>query len=84
VLTPLAGSLAAATGLPLKAVLMSEVLGFSNNLLPYQSPPLIVATQITDLPFRAVLKLTVALAAATVLVLLPADLLWWRALGWLR
>jgi hypothetical protein len=83
VMTPLAGSLAQATGLPLRAVLMSEVLGFANNVLPYQSPPLVVATQITDLSPRAVLKLTLALAAATMLLLLPADVAWWWALGWL-
>jgi di/tricarboxylate transporter len=83
VMTPIAAPLAAATALPLKTVLMSEVLGFSNVVLPYQSPPLVIATYVSDAPRAAVLKVSLVLAAATTLALLPADYLWWRALGWL-
>ncbi|HEY6098415.1 MAG TPA: hypothetical protein VIW03_03230 [Anaeromyxobacter sp.] len=83
VMTPLAGALATATGLPLETVLMSEALGFSNNVLPYQSPPLVVATHLTDLPARATTKLSLALFAATTLAILPLDFFWWRLLGWL-
>jgi hypothetical protein len=82
-MTPIAAPLAAATALPLKTVLMSEVLGFSNVVLPYQSPPLVIATYVSDAPRAAVLKVSLVLAAATTLALLPADYLWWRALGWL-
>ncbi len=81
VMTPLAGTLSAASGLPVRTVLMAEVLGFSTNLLPYQSPPLVVATQLTDLSLRATTKLSLALFAAAVALILPLDFLWWRLLG---
>jgi len=81
-LTPLAGKIAALTGLPLKSVLMSEVLGFSTTLLPYQSAPLVVAFELAGEPLGRGIKFCLALAAVTVFILLPLDLLWWRLLGW--
>lgn len=83
VMTPLAEALSGASGLPLRTVLMAEVLGFSNNLFPYQSPPLVVAAQLSSLPTRSVVALSLALGAVTMLVLFPLDYLWWRALGWM-
>jgi len=83
VMTPLAESLATSTGLPLRSVLMAEVLGFSNNALPYQSPPLVLATQLSDLPTRSATAVSLALFVVTTAILLPLDFLWWRLLGWL-
>jgi di/tricarboxylate transporter len=82
-LTPLAAKVAAMTGLPLKSVLMSEVLGFSTTLLPYQAPPLVVAFELGGEPIGKAIRFCLALAAVTVVVLLPLDLLWWHLLGWL-
>jgi hypothetical protein len=62
---------------------MAEVLGFSTNLLPYQSPPLVVAAQLGDLPSRKATAVSLALFAVTAVVLLPLDYLWWRLLGWI-
>jgi di/tricarboxylate transporter len=83
VLTPLADQMARASGLPLEAVLMSQVLGFSNPILPYESAPLVVAMQLGGERPAAAQKLCLLLATVTVLVLLPLDYLWWRLLGWL-
>ena len=84
VLTPLAGEMARASGLPLEAVLMSQVLGFSNPLLPYESAPLVVAIQLGGgAAFGPARTLCLWLAAVTILVLLPLDFLWWRLLGWI-
>jgi len=84
VLTPLAGEMARASGLPLEAVLMSQVLGFSNPLLPYESAPLVVAIQLGGgVAFGPARTLCLWLAAVTILVLLPLDFLWWRWLGWI-
>lgn len=81
-LTPLAAKAAALTGLPLKSVLMSEVLGFSTTLLPYQAAPLVVAFELGGEPLGRAIRFCLALAAVTLVVLLPLDLLWWRLLGW--
>ena len=83
VLTPLAGEMARASGLPIEAVLMSQVLGFSNPIFPYESAPLVVALQLGGEKLASALALCLRLAAITILVLLPLDFLWWRLLGWI-
>ncbi|WP_430398386.1 SLC13 family permease [Ferrovibrio sp.] len=83
IMTPMAEELARATGLPLASVLMSQVLGFSNILVPYQSPPLLLSTQLGRVPMAAATKLCLWLFAISSVVLIPLDLLWWRLLGWL-
>ena len=47
VLTPLADTLSKVTGMPIKAVLMTQVLAFSIPLIPYQLPPIIVGMQLS-------------------------------------
>ncbi|OAN48022.1 sodium:sulfate symporter [Paramagnetospirillum marisnigri] len=83
VLTPLAGEMAKASGLPIEAVVMSQVLGFSNPILPYQSAPLVVAMQLGGERLGPAQTLCLWLGAITIFVLLPLDFLWWRLLGWL-
>jgi di/tricarboxylate transporter len=83
ILVPLAGHLADATALPVEAVLMLTVVGYSTVILPYQAPPLIVAMQLGGVSIRQGNKLSLWLLAVTLLLLLPLDYLWWRLLGWL-
>ncbi|MGE5506013.1 MAG: SLC13 family permease [Actinomycetota bacterium] len=83
VLTPLADHMAQASGLPIETVLMTQVLGFSNPLLPYESAPLVVAMQLGGERLKPAQTLCLLLAVATVTVLLPLDFLWWRWLGWI-
>ena len=82
VLTPLAGKLAAASGLPLKTGLMTQVLGFSTTIFPYESAPL-VAMQLAGESLLPAMRLALALALVTVVLLFPLDFLWWRFLGWI-
>lgn len=79
--TPLAGQLADAMGLPVKTVLMTQVLAYSTVILPYQVPPVVVALQLAHVPTRNAIRAVLALAAVTLLILLPLDLLWWSLLG---
>ena len=83
VLTPMAPELAAASGFSLKAVLMTQVIGFSTVIFPYQVGPLIVAMQLSGEKLGYLLKITLPLALLTVLLVLPLDYLWWRLLGWI-
>ena len=83
VLTPLAGQMAQASGLPLESVLMSQVLGFSNPLLPYESAPLVVAMQLGGERLASAQKLCLILALATIIGLMPLNYLWWHLLGWI-
>jgi di/tricarboxylate transporter len=81
VMTPIAEQLAHASGLPLYTVLMLQVPVFSTVWLPYQSPPMMIAMQIGGVSLRDGGRLCFTLAVLTVLLILPLDLLWWRALG---
>ena len=79
--TPLAHTLAAASGVPLKTVLMVQVIGYSTTVLPYQAAPIVIALQLGGVSTRAASRLSLTLAAITFLVLVPLDYLWFRALG---
>jgi anion transporter len=81
VLTPLAGDLAEQTQLSVQAVIMTQVIGFSTILFPYQSGPLIVGMQLAKEPLMKLMKVTIPLTLITWLVLIPLDYLWWELLG---
>jgi len=83
IMTPLARELAEAAGLSLPAMLMLQVVGFSTVILPYQTPPLVVAMQLGQVRMADGNRLCLWLLAVTLLVLLPLDYFWWHALGWL-
>jgi anion transporter len=82
VMTPLAAQFAEATGWPLTTALMVSAVGFNMLLLPYQVPPVVVGMQASGISVRAALRLTLPLAALSMLVFLPLDYLWWRLLGY--
>ncbi|CAG9295079.1 SLC13 family permease [Celerinatantimonas diazotrophica] len=81
VITPMTKELASLTGFSLNAVLMTQVIGFSTVLFPYQSGPLTVAMQLSEQPMNKLLKITIPLTIITALVLVPMDYLWWKFLG---
>ncbi len=81
VLTPLAPSLADATQWSPMTVAMTQVVGFSTVILPYQSPPLIMAMQSGGLSTKDVTRICVIVAGLTILVLWPLDYVWWTFLG---
>jgi di/tricarboxylate transporter len=62
---------------------MLQVVSFSTVLLPFQSPPIMIALQMGGVSVRAGAKLCLALAAVTIIALLPLDYFWWRLLGYL-
>ena len=81
IMTPIARDLAQLTGLPLATVLMTQVLAFSNVLLPHQAPPLVAAMQAARLPAGPVVRMCLVLFVITLTVLIPLDLVWWHVLG---
>lgn len=83
VLSPLAQDMAAASNLPLLTVLMTQVIGYSTIILPYQVPPVIVAVQIGGIGGGAAARATLALAVLTFLLLVPLNYVWWRIMGML-
>ncbi|WP_370673882.1 SLC13 family permease [Pleomorphomonas sp. PLEO] len=83
VLTPMTSDLATLTGYGAMTVLMTQVVGFSTVLFPYQVGPLVVAMQLSGEKLDHLVKVTVPLALITLVALVPLDFLWWKALGWL-
>ena len=80
-MVPLGQQIAEATGWSLHTSLMTAALGFSNILLPYAVPPLVVGMQVAGIGFRPAARYTLLLAAPSLAVLLPIDYLWWRWIG---
>ncbi len=78
---PLAGDLSAATGFPLVTVFMTQVIGFSLVLFPYQSPPIMVGMQLAGVRWVSGLRLLLTFAAISLLILTPINYLWWSFLG---
>lgn len=81
-LAPLAGQIVAATGWPLEAALMTMAIGFSTLLLPYQAPPVIVGMHAAGISLRTMLRLTLPIAAVSIVFLIPLSYLWWVAIGY--
>lgn len=82
VLTPMAAELAQSSGFSVPEVLMTQVIGFSTVIFPFQVAPLIIAMQLSKEPLPKLLKLTFPLTLITLTILVPLDFLWWSLLGW--
>ncbi|MDF7679496.1 SLC13 family permease [Enterobacteriaceae bacterium ESL0689] len=76
--TTFAQSFSDVTGFPLLSVIMIQVLGYSTPLLPYQASPIVVAMALGKVPARAGIVLCLSLAAASYLLLLPLNYLWYQ------
>lgn len=81
VMAPLSAKLSAATGFPLMTVLMTQVIGFSNLILPYHIPPVVIGLHLGGVSARDGARLTLPLAAVSIFILLPVNYLWWQFLG---
>ena len=82
IVTPLAGEFATATGLPLKAAALAQVNGFSAPFFPYEALPLMVGLAMSGVQAARALWFGIALAAVSLLILTPLNLVWWRFLGY--
>lgn len=81
--TPLAETLAQASGLPLMTVLMAQVAGYATVIMPYQASPIVVAMGMGQVPARSGLALCLVTALVSFVLLVPLDYLWFRLLGML-
>jgi di/tricarboxylate transporter len=80
VLTPLSAQLAEASGIPLEGVLLSQIVGFANPILPYQSAPIVFALTFAGIPVGLAIRAMLALAGVTLVILAPFAYLWWAAI----
>ena len=61
---------------------MTQVVGYSTIIFPYQVPPVIMACQLSGVGVKAAARLVLAIAAVTMVVLMPLNYLWWSLLGY--
>jgi hypothetical protein len=61
---------------------MTIVVGFTTAVLPFQAPPVLVGVHVSGLRLHRFLRMSVPLALVSLLLLLPLDYLWWRAIGY--
>jgi len=80
-MAPMAQHFADSSGFALTTVLMTQVLGYSSIMFPYQSGPLLMAMHLSGEPASRVLKVLFPLSLITLLVLVPLDYFWWDLLG---
>jgi len=80
-LVPIASQISLATGISLGAVLMTEILGFSTTLMPYQGPPLVVLLSMCSAKVFDLVRLNLSVAAVMLILGFPLSFLWWRAIG---
>ena len=81
VLTPFAEQMGLKSGFSTEAVIMTQVLGFSTVIFPFQSAPMVVAMQLAGVSIKHAAKLCILLSIITILFLFPLDYVWWKFLG---
>jgi len=80
-MAPLSPDIASVCAFPLRTVLMTQVIGWSNILFPFQVPPVIIGIKMGGVKPSDGIKFTVALAAVSLIILMPINYLWWDFLG---
>ena len=83
VMTPVLGGVAASTGLPVKAGLIAEMTGLQMVFFPYQTVPIMVGLTMGRVPATSVLRLMFPLALLSFIIILPAQIMWLKLIGYL-
>jgi hypothetical protein len=81
ILVPVAGEVAAATGLDVDAVLRALVLGYTTAFLPYQAPPILIGLGLAGVGVARGALVMLLLAGLSVLLLWPLAFLWWAVVA---
>ncbi len=83
IVTPLLGSVGAATGLSIKAGLVAELTGLQALFFHYEAMPIMVGLMMGRVSPAAAVRFLVPLAITGFLVILPLNILWLKLLGYL-
>lgn len=81
IMTPMAQAMAEASGTTLTMTLMTQAVGYSSIVLPYQVPPLILAMQLGGVRIQPAARYTLALLILTVVLVWPLTYAWWKLMG---
>ena len=81
IITPSLDALARPPGLSLEAAVHAELAGFSCLLFPYQAVPIMVGLAMSGVRYSDALRITIPVALASMIVILPISALWLRVVG---
>lgn len=81
VMSPLAEGIAAASGWPLKTVLLAQVPAWMAIPFPHLAPPVVAAIALSGVTIAQTMRFLFPYLLAVVLVILPLQYLWGRLLG---
>lgn len=65
----------------LKAGMLAQVMGYATTFLPYQSPPIVFGNALSKVDPHAAVKYCLITALLGVVLVIPANAVWWRVLG---
>ena len=83
-ISPAAAAIGAATEQPVLVVQMTQLVGMVILFFPYQFPQVLVGMQLGGIAHATGIRMMSALAAFSILVLLPFNYLWWRLIGFIQ
>jgi di/tricarboxylate transporter len=81
VLAPLAGSMAQATGWTISTIVMIHNIGYSTTALPFQSPPLLIAIAMAQIPVGLLTRICLLTTLIVTGLGVPLTWVWWQLLG---
>lgn len=81
IMTAFAANIADATGWPPATAVMSQVLGWTMAMFPYQLPPIVLIVTLGGVRIAQAMKLLVCMSAVAWLVMLPLQYFYWNLLG---
>jgi di/tricarboxylate transporter len=81
VLAPLAQSMAEATGWSIATITMIHNIGYSTTALPFQSPPLLIAIALAQIPVGLLTRICLWTTGIVTLLGVPITYVWWVWLG---
>ena len=80
-MTAVVGGISQATGLPLEVGVLSISAGCSALWFPYVAAPMVVGLSIANVSLTRAARFTLVSSILTCILIIPANVLWWRVLG---
>ena len=68
------------SGLGVKTILFSQVVGYSTIFFPYQAPPIVFGAALSNIPNNVAIKYCILTAIFSLLIVAPFNFIWWKAI----
>ncbi|PPR11817.1 MAG: Citrate carrier [Alphaproteobacteria bacterium MarineAlpha11_Bin1] len=82
IMTTIATEIAAATGWPLRTVLLTQPLNWAMAMFAYQFPPFVLAAHLGGISASQMVRLILVMCSIAWIIMMPLLYLWWSTLGY--